>query len=75
MAAADVGTDGWEIVVGLEVHVQLLTASKLFSPAPTAPQPGPDMHNTAVDVVDLNVARVSDALGMSIAALMAAAEL
>lgn len=41
--------DGWQVVVGLEVHVQLLTDSKLFSPAPTSFGGEP---NTNVDVVD-----------------------
>ena len=26
----------WEVVIGLEVHTHLRTASKLFSPAPVA---------------------------------------
>jgi Asp-tRNA(Asn)/Glu-tRNA(Gln) amidotransferase B subunit len=26
----------WEVVIGLETHAQLSTASKIFSPAPTA---------------------------------------
>jgi aspartyl-tRNA(Asn)/glutamyl-tRNA(Gln) amidotransferase subunit B len=39
----------WEIVVGLEVHVQLKTATKLFSPAPVRfGQPA----NVDVDAVD-----------------------
>ena len=29
-----VGAGGWETVIGLEVHVQLKTATKLFSHAP-----------------------------------------
>lgn len=41
--------DGWEVVVGLEVHVQLLTSSKLFSPAPTSFGSEPNVN---VDVVD-----------------------
>ena len=41
--------DGYEVVVGLEVHVQLLTASKLFSPAPTSF--GAEA-NSNVDIVD-----------------------
>jgi len=28
--------DHWELVIGLEVHAQLMTQSKLFSPAPVA---------------------------------------
>ena len=54
--------NGWETVVGLEVHVQLLTRSKLFSPASAAPgmsagcgaeEHSEGVHNTAVDVVDV----------------------
>lgn len=41
--------DGYEVIVGLEVHVQLLTQSKLFSPAPTSFGGEPNAH---VDVVD-----------------------
>lgn len=39
---------GWEAVVGLEIHVQLATASKLFGPAPVAFGGEP---NTRVDEV------------------------
>jgi aspartyl-tRNA(Asn)/glutamyl-tRNA(Gln) amidotransferase subunit B len=44
MAMAD-----WEVVIGLECHVQLRTASKLFSPAPNRYG---DPSNENVDVVD-----------------------
>ena len=40
----------WEIVVGLETHVQLATRSKIFSTAPTAFGAAP---NTQASVVDL----------------------
>ncbi len=40
----------WEIVIGLETHVQLSTASKMFSTAPTAYGAAP---NTQASVVDL----------------------
>jgi aspartyl-tRNA(Asn)/glutamyl-tRNA(Gln) amidotransferase subunit B len=38
--------DGWEVVVGLEVHAQLATAHKLFTPAPA--RFAPDAPNTHV---------------------------
>ena len=40
----------WEIVVGLETHVQLKTQSKMFSPAPTAFGAAP---NTQAHPIDL----------------------
>jgi len=40
----------WEAVIGLETHVQLLTASKIFSPASTAFGAQP---NTQASVIDL----------------------
>ncbi|KAJ3156363.1 hypothetical protein HDU89_004145 [Geranomyces variabilis] len=39
----------WEAVIGLEVHAQLSTTTKLFSPAPAAPSPSP---NTRVSPID-----------------------
>ena len=63
----------WEVVVGLEVHVQLLTRSKLFSPAPSRYG---DRANLNVDVVDvalpgtlpvLNAAAVDMALSLGLA--------
>ena len=35
---------GWEPVIGLEVHAQLLTASKLFCPCPTSFGSPPNTH-------------------------------
>ena len=40
----------WEAVIGLEVHVQLATRSKLFSGASTAYGAEPNTHASAVDV-------------------------
>lgn len=74
-AATATGTPAtdWELVIGLEVHVQLLTRSKLFSPAPSRYGDGPN-HN--VDVVDValpgtlpvtNAAAVDMALALGLA--------
>ena len=40
----------WEIVVGLETHVQLLTRSKIFSGASTAFGAAPNTQASAVDI-------------------------
>ena len=40
----------WEIVVGLEVHIQLLTQSKIFSGASTAFGGPPNTQACAVDI-------------------------
>ncbi|MGC4028630.1 MAG: Asp-tRNA(Asn)/Glu-tRNA(Gln) amidotransferase subunit GatB [Steroidobacteraceae bacterium] len=47
MSAADME---WETVIGLEIHAQLATASKIFSGSPTAYGAEP---NTQADLVDL----------------------
>lgn len=44
--------EGWEAVIGLEVHCQLRTASKIFSAAPTTYGAAP---NTQVNEVDLGL--------------------
>lgn len=59
----------WEIVIGLEVHVQLLTRSKLFSGSSTAFGADP---NTQANVVDLGMPGVlpvanAEAIRMAIA--------
>ncbi|MDI3259446.1 MAG: Asp-tRNA(Asn)/Glu-tRNA(Gln) amidotransferase subunit GatB [Sinobacteraceae bacterium] len=40
----------WEAVIGLEVHVQLLTRSKIFSGAPTAYGAAPNTQASAIDL-------------------------
>src|SRR5256885_16733422 len=40
----------WEIVIGLETHAQLSTASKMFSGASTVFGAAPNTHASAVDV-------------------------
>jgi aspartyl-tRNA(Asn)/glutamyl-tRNA(Gln) amidotransferase subunit B len=41
---------GWEAVIGLEVHAQLKTQTKLFSSAPHAFGAGPNTQTTEVDL-------------------------
>jgi aspartyl-tRNA(Asn)/glutamyl-tRNA(Gln) amidotransferase subunit B len=41
---------GWEIVVGVETHAQLLTRSKMFSGAPNAFGAAPNTQASAVDI-------------------------
>ncbi|HET6379652.1 MAG TPA: Asp-tRNA(Asn)/Glu-tRNA(Gln) amidotransferase subunit GatB [candidate division Zixibacteria bacterium] len=46
----------YETVIGIEVHAQLKTASKMFCACPTAPPPGePDLPNTRVCPVCLGM--------------------
>src|SRR5437588_12721167 len=40
----------WEIVIGLETHAQLSTASKIFSGTPTAFGAAPNSQASAVDI-------------------------
>ena len=40
----------WEIVIGLETHTQLSTASKIFSGASTAFGAAPNTQASAVDI-------------------------
>ncbi|KFY65832.1 hypothetical protein V496_02316 [Pseudogymnoascus sp. VKM F-4515 (FW-2607)] len=40
----------WELTVGIEIHAQLNTPTKLFSAAPTAPSPTPNRNVTAFDL-------------------------
>jgi aspartyl-tRNA(Asn)/glutamyl-tRNA(Gln) amidotransferase subunit B len=67
---------GWEIVVGLETHTQLLTQSKIFSGASTAFGAAPNTQASAVDIALPGVLPVLNAravefairLGLSIGA-------
>jgi len=52
LAQNDTLIKGWQPVIGLEVHVQLMTNTKLFSPAKN--QFGEDA-NTLVDLIDLGL--------------------
>src|SRR5438094_30048 len=40
----------WEVVIGLETHAQLSTASKIFSGAPTAFGAAPNSQASAIDI-------------------------
>ena len=40
----------WEIVIGIETHAQLTTASKIFSGASTAFGAEPNSHTAPVDL-------------------------
>src|SRR5437870_13735532 len=42
--------NNWETVIGLEVHVQLLTKSKIFSGASTAFGAAPNTQASAIDL-------------------------
>ena len=52
MTVTETALDGWEMVIGLEVHAELATATKMFSGAPN--QFG-DEPNTNVDPVSLGL--------------------
>jgi len=43
-------TRGWEVIVGIETHTQLLTRSKMFSGAANAFGAAPNTHASAVDI-------------------------
>jgi aspartyl-tRNA(Asn)/glutamyl-tRNA(Gln) amidotransferase subunit B len=66
----------WETVIGLEVHVQLLTKSKLFSPASTRYGSEPNTQACSVDValpgvlpvMNREAARMAVKLGLAIGA-------
>ena len=58
--------EGWEAVIGLEVHCQLLTKSKIFSGAPTAYGAAP---NTQADAVTLGLPGVLPVLNGEVPAL------
>lgn len=69
----------WEVVIGLETHAQLTTASKIFSGAATAFGAAPNTHVSAVDLAlpgalpVLNVGAVERAIefGLAIGATIA----
>lgn len=64
----------WEAVIGLEVHIQLATQSKIFSPASTAYGAAPNTQASAVDialpgvlpVINANVIRMAVMFGLAV---------
>jgi aspartyl-tRNA(Asn)/glutamyl-tRNA(Gln) amidotransferase subunit B len=74
MSASD-----WEAVIGLEVHVQLLTKAKIFSGAPTAYGAAPNTQACAIDlglpgvlpVLNENAVRMAVMFGLAIDAHIA----
>ncbi|MBX3705091.1 MAG: Asp-tRNA(Asn)/Glu-tRNA(Gln) amidotransferase subunit GatB [Pseudomonadales bacterium] len=69
---------GWEAVIGLEVHVQLATRSKIFSGASTAFGAAPNTQACAVDlglpgvlpVLNLEAVRMAVKFGLAIGAVI-----
>ncbi len=69
----------WESVIGLEIHTQLATRSKIFSAAPTAYGAAPNTQACAVDlglpgvlpVLNAEVVRMAAKFGLAIGATVA----
>ena len=69
----------WETVIGLEIHVQLATKSKLFSGAPTAYGAAPNTQACAVDlglpgvlpVINREAVRMAIRFGLAVGAEIA----
>jgi len=69
----------WEAVIGLEVHIQLATQSKIFSAASTAYGAEPNTQACAVDialpgvlpVINANVVRMAVMFGLAVDAYIA----
>jgi aspartyl-tRNA(Asn)/glutamyl-tRNA(Gln) amidotransferase subunit B len=61
--------NGWQIVIGLELHVQLATRSKMFSGAPTAYGAAPNTQACAIDLGLPGVLPVINAEAVRLAAL------
>jgi aspartyl-tRNA(Asn)/glutamyl-tRNA(Gln) amidotransferase subunit B len=53
----------WEVVIGIETHTQLSTASKIFSGAPTAFGAAPNTQACAVDLALPGVLPVLNLVG------------
>ena len=78
MSAAGVNT-GWEVVIGLEIHAQLATKSKIFSGSSTAYGADPNTQANLVDlgypgvlpVLNKEVVRMATVFGLAIDATVA----
>ncbi len=64
---------GWEAVIGLEVHAQLRTRSKLFSPAPVAFGAEPNTRTCEIDLGMPGVLPVLNARAVELAVRLALA--
>jgi aspartyl-tRNA(Asn)/glutamyl-tRNA(Gln) amidotransferase subunit B len=64
---------GWEAVIGLEVHTQLRTRSKLFSPAPVAFGAEPNTRTSEIDLGLPGVLPVLNARAVELAVRLALA--
>src|SRR6516162_4129298 len=77
--AAQLHRDGWELVIGLEIHAQLATRSKIFSGSATAYGAPPNAQANLVDlgypgvlpVLNLEAVRMAVKLGLAINARIA----
>jgi len=70
---------GWEVVIGLEIHTQLATRSKIFSAAPTEYGAEPNTQACLVDlgypgvlpVLNAEVVRMATMFGLAVNAMVA----
>jgi aspartyl-tRNA(Asn)/glutamyl-tRNA(Gln) amidotransferase subunit B len=77
--AADATTTGWETVIGLEIHAQLATKSKIFSGSATAYGAAPNSQANLVDlgypgvlpVLNAEAVRMALKFGLAIGAKIA----
>jgi len=77
--SAGVSKSGWEVVIGLEIHAQLATKSKIFSGSSTAYGADPNTQANLVDlgypgvlpVLNKEVVRMATMLGLAINATVA----
>jgi aspartyl-tRNA(Asn)/glutamyl-tRNA(Gln) amidotransferase subunit B len=73
------GASGWEVVIGLEIHTQLATRSKIFSGASTAYGAEPNTQASLVDlgypgmlpVLNAEVVRMAAMFGLAVNASVA----
>ena len=77
--ASNAARDGWEVVIGLEIHAQLATKSKIFSASATAYGAPPNSQASLVDlgypgvlpVLNAEVVRMAVKFGLATGATIA----
>ena len=77
--ASNAARDGWEVVIGLEIHAQLATKSKIFSASATAYGAAPNSQASLVDlgypgvlpVLNAEVVRMAVKFGLASGATIA----